>query len=455
MTIASPDGWDIRLDRACRKARTPGAVLGISVHGKRFVATFGKTRAGAGRQVGRRTIFRLGSMTKLVTSALFMRQVDAGRADLDTPVKQQLPEFTLADQVAEMSVTPRQLLSHTSGFFGDVLEGPSDGDAALEDYVRAGARLEQVTRPGECFSYNNAAFAIIARMTEQVAGRSWSCCFNGDLASLGLERTGAMLSGIPDDDAAASHGMDSSGEAFGVDEFQPGDEALAPAGSRPWTTTDDTLTLAETLLAGGGGWLSEASVRLMATPEVEGPTPVFASRWGLGVQIFNDAPFVFGHDGAVAGQWSFLRILPESGVALCLFLNGGDARAVFADIFAALEGDVGRPLGVRPPAWPEPSPVLDMEARGLCGRYEVSRQSVVVAMCEGALEARLRATGDGGISSPTTVFQLRRQCGEDARGMYLSRLAPYRFPTQHRFRTGADGRQYLWFRGRLLPRLED
>ena len=57
------------------------------------------------------------SLTKLMTAALVMRQVEAGRLDLDKPVNSYLaPGFHVkSPQGGESPATLRQLLSHSSG----------------------------------------------------------------------------------------------------------------------------------------------------------------------------------------------------------------------------------------------------------------------------------------------------------------------------------------------------
>ena len=55
--------------------------------------------------------------------------------------------------------------------------------------------------------------------------------------------------------------------------------------------------------------------------------------WGLGVERF-DTPrgLVLGHDGGTIGQTSFLRIVPDAGVAVALFTNGGADMSLYRDI---------------------------------------------------------------------------------------------------------------------------
>ena len=81
-------------------------------------------------------------------SALVMMLVDEGRLDLDVPIRTYLPDFEVADHHARDTVTPRDLLTHTSGFDGDHFTDTGRGDDALARYVAGCAELPQIAPPG-------------------------------------------------------------------------------------------------------------------------------------------------------------------------------------------------------------------------------------------------------------------------------------------------------------------
>src|ERR1700712_152255 len=77
----------------------------------------GPTRTGGPRAV------QVGSIAKLFTAVLVHQLVAEGLLDLDAPVTAVLPEFRLADAAATAALTPRHLLSMTSGLeFGYYLD---------------------------------------------------------------------------------------------------------------------------------------------------------------------------------------------------------------------------------------------------------------------------------------------------------------------------------------------
>ena len=101
------------LDSAVAAGAAPGAVLGISVAGNRFLHATGRLGADEPAPVTPSTVYDLASLTKVVglTTAV-MLAVEEGRLDLDAPVNRYVPGF--AGEGKER-VTVRLLLAHASG----------------------------------------------------------------------------------------------------------------------------------------------------------------------------------------------------------------------------------------------------------------------------------------------------------------------------------------------------
>jgi CubicO group peptidase (beta-lactamase class C family) len=133
----------------------------------------------AGRAMTVDTPVRVASISKLVATLGFMILVERGRVGLDDDVGDILG-FTLRHPLfPKERVTPRRLLSHTSG----LRDGPSypigfgrplnaaliPGGAQWDDGAWFGPANEP---PGDWFAYCNTGFAVIAQVMETVgAGR--------------------------------------------------------------------------------------------------------------------------------------------------------------------------------------------------------------------------------------------------------------------------------------------
>lgn len=112
------------------------------------------------------TYWDIASITKVVgTASAVMRLVDAGRIDLDAPVRRYLPRFTggLKDQV-----TIRMLLDHTSGLrsYAAFFKQTRSRDRAVE--LLYSERL--VRRPGDQPLYSDLNAILLGVVVESVAG---------------------------------------------------------------------------------------------------------------------------------------------------------------------------------------------------------------------------------------------------------------------------------------------
>ncbi|MEA2724072.1 MAG: hypothetical protein QOH59_1843 [Gemmatimonadales bacterium] len=101
------------LDSVITAGAAPGAVLGVSVAGQRYVYATGRLTRDEPAPAEPTTVYDLASLTKVVglTTAV-MLGVDDGKLELDAPVQRYLPAFAGAGKEL---VTIRLLLAHASG----------------------------------------------------------------------------------------------------------------------------------------------------------------------------------------------------------------------------------------------------------------------------------------------------------------------------------------------------
>ncbi len=158
---------------AMQHFHVPGVVLGLWHDGAEHTAGFGVTSIEHPLPVTADTLAQIGSITKTFTGTLAMRLVEMGQLELDTPIKQYLPEFELQDKDVEARVTLRHLFTHMGGWVGDYFDDLGPGDDALAKYVAKMAELPQVTPLNTIWSYNNAGFSLAGRVIEVVTGKTY------------------------------------------------------------------------------------------------------------------------------------------------------------------------------------------------------------------------------------------------------------------------------------------
>ena len=380
------DRWQARLDDLRGRYRVPGASLAVFADGQLHELASGVLHLGTGVPVTSDSIFQSGSVAKVYTATLVMQLVDSGDLDLDTPVVAVLPEFATVDPDATRSITPRQLLSHTSGLTCDFTFDSGRGDDCLARYVEAARNVALDCRPGVAISYSSVGYNVLGRIVEVLTGQTWDEALKTRLfAPLGL----AYSMTLPEEALRFRVAMSHLGGDGQDPEPAPAWD-LMPRSAGPYgrvlVTAADVVRLARMHLDGGTApdgtrILSRESIMAMQCREVDSPDKwtVDADGWGLGWTLY-DWPGTagFGHDGASIGQYAFLRVEPESGVAIALLTNGGDARKLYATLFRDLLDEIAgvtMPAPFAPPAHP-PATVITP----FVGTYR--REGVVITVTE-------------------------------------------------------------------------
>ncbi len=109
-----------------------------------------------------KTIYRVGSVSKLFTDIGIMQLVEKGKLDLDIPVTDYLPTFNPQNHF-QQPITLRQLMSHRSGL---VREPPVGNyfDHLVDQLDPTVASLNEtnlVYAPGTKIKYSNAGIAVV------------------------------------------------------------------------------------------------------------------------------------------------------------------------------------------------------------------------------------------------------------------------------------------------------
>jgi CubicO group peptidase (beta-lactamase class C family) len=146
----------------------------------RFADGLGYADFGRGERVTPQTQFRGASISKLFTTMLVLREVDAGRISLDAPVNQYVDAaFRVLNRAGspDQRVTVRHLLTHTAGL-PESWKGLIYGNKAwqlllngrklprsLDDVIRG---MRTVRAPGERIVYSNSGFALLGHMTARL-----------------------------------------------------------------------------------------------------------------------------------------------------------------------------------------------------------------------------------------------------------------------------------------------
>jgi CubicO group peptidase (beta-lactamase class C family) len=375
----------------------PGASLAVLADGRLETAVTGVVNVETGIETTPDALFAALSITKSYVATAAMRLAEAGRLELDGPVRDILPEFRVRDADVTARVTPRHLLTHTSGIAGDVFTDTGRGDDALERYVEACAKLGQDVPFGGPMSYCNTGFSLLGRVIERITGLVWDDAMRELLFEpLGLRHTVTLPEDALRFRTAFGHEREPDGTLRLADADSP-TRSTGPAGGIA-ASPADVIVFARHVLDGGVAsdgrrLLSAEAVAEMVRPHVAVPEPwVVGDHWGLGWTLREcGGRALVGHGGNGYGQSSLLTMVPDAGVAIAVMSNGGAFPLLCWEVERWL---LPRLCGIELPVWPAAAGDGARTDGELAGAYTKYGSRLVLAERGGHLAGTL-ATEDG------------------------------------------------------------
>jgi CubicO group peptidase (beta-lactamase class C family) len=261
-------------------------IIGLTRDGKRDVLPFRSPDATYAPMPDERTLYEIGSFSKIYTAALLSVLVSHGALSLEDEVGRFFPELQLKPEIAEITVF--DLATHTSGLSGDgtvlarlIAQAVATGDPAqftyYADYTKAHLDEElevaELVRPrGSGWEYSRTGNSLLGHILEVATGESYETLLRKHLCEpLGLRDTAYTLT--DEQQQRLARGYSEDGTPSPVWRW---DIMLPQGGIR--STTDDMLTFLEANLAEDSSQLTADLRRAQDTEFVwpEGSTPAKA-----------------------------------------------------------------------------------------------------------------------------------------------------------------------------------
>jgi CubicO group peptidase (beta-lactamase class C family) len=344
---------DARMKRFVDEGQHAGIVMLVARKG-RVVAwrTWGQRDVARQLPMERDTIFRIYSMSKIISSVAVMALYEEGRIKLDDPVTKYLPALksvkvfkggTAAAPVvvpAQTPITIKHLLTHTSGFIYGFGTGPLDKiynssdvfeATSMDEFVARAVKLPLAHEPGERFSYGINT-DILGAVVEKVSGEKFEDFVDERICGhLGMRDTGfdvspekmgrlAVVYEHPKPAAGGTNGgQPNAAPARGFVESKPiassyaeRGRGIAAGGSGMFSTAGDYARFAQMLLNGGEldgvRILGRKTVELMTAnhlnhlPRV---THEFSSADGFGLGLAVRLDLAKGNELGSVGQFGW------------------------------------------------------------------------------------------------------------------------------------------------------
>ena len=335
LTQDDVDTWlDGAVGSALQTTGIPGATVSVVADGKVLTARgYGMADTGTGETPAEavdpeRTLFRVGSVSKVVSATAVMQLVEKGDLDLDTDVQQYL-DFDL--DTPKGAVTLRHLLTHTAGFEEVIagLIGTPGSEKTLREAVSE-APPAQVFVPGTTPAYSNYGATLAGYVAERVSGVPFADLLQQDVFDRAGMTSSSFAQPLPADlDARLAHGYpDDSKPAVATEVVN-----AAPAGAMSATATDMARFMLAQLgdLPDDQALLQPDTLAEMHRPALDADdlgTLVAGQRMDLA--FFDDSTpglAAFGHDGDTQVFHSAMRMFPEHDTGIFLSMNGSGRSA--------------------------------------------------------------------------------------------------------------------------------
>jgi CubicO group peptidase (beta-lactamase class C family) len=354
----------------------PGAVV-VIVKGGDIILTKGYGYADLEQQrpvIPDRTVFRVGSISKLLTATAVMQQVEQGRLQLHEDINHHLTRFQLPTNYPQ-PVTLADLLTHTSGIDERFL-GIAARSAA--EILPIGAYLadhlpDRIMPPGEVLRYSNHGYVLAGYLVEVVTGMSFSQYVEQNiLQPLNMHHSSFQLR--PDILANLAIGY-----RYHRGSYHPRPIAYSndtPSGALNATATDLAQFMIAHLQSGRNGsfqLLQSETIQEMHRQQFTNHPQLPGQTYGF-YEWFQNGQRALMHDGELVGFKSTMVLLPDHDLGFFVAYN--NETGSLQDKFTRAFLDRYYPPSIMPastPADTQPSPQSHIAIATLRGRYRYVR----------------------------------------------------------------------------------
>ncbi len=320
------------------------------------------------------TMFRPGSVSKLITWTAVMQLVEGGKIDLDADVNSYLKEFKIPETFPE-PITMKHLMTHTPGFEE---KATGMGARTIDDLMSIGEFLQKymparVRPPGIITSYSNYGTALAGYIVEVLSGLPFETYVKEYIFNpLGMTHS-TFRQPLPADLADfMSVGYKFEKGVFKADEFEL-IHGMTPAGALSSSGIDMARFMIAHLQKGRFGEiriLEEETANLMHSQLFTHDPHIVGNSHGFWEMTYNDL-YALEHGGDTLLFHSFLVLIPEHNTGFYVSYNsvggGGPSRIQLVESIL----DRYFPLDIK--ASLEPPSDFKKRAKKFTGTYMLAR----------------------------------------------------------------------------------
>lgn len=347
--VAAIQKMEEQIQDNIQKKRIPGCAVAVVYKNHIiFINGYGVRTIGKDDKIDLDTVFQLGSVSKPIAATLAAVLEDKGILDLDDPVSQYLPGFTLHKQ-EPTSLKITNVLSHTSGVPRSGFNNLIETHTPYPDIMATLQKTRVVTLPGLRYDYHNAMYGLISEIIEAATHTTFQEALKVNLLQpLNMRSTSATFDGLfLGMNYATPHTRGGKAGLTPAEPYSQGYYIVAPAGGINSSIRDMAIFLNAQL----GGYPKIVSRKVLAklhAPVIPTHSMLSGGRsknpsYGLGWRIieYADQKMVY-HSGWVKGFTNFIAFLPESELGIVL-LHNSDIRFCTPIVVKFFEAALGLP----------------------------------------------------------------------------------------------------------------
>jgi CubicO group peptidase (beta-lactamase class C family) len=375
----------ILVERIDQQRQGVGLVVGIvDAHGRRIIS-YGALAKGDPRPADGRTIFEIGSMTKVFTSLLLADMAERGEVKLDDPISKFLPPGVKVPERGGRQITLIDLATHTSGLPRIPTNfAPKDPSNPYADYTvgQLYQFLASYSLPrdvGAQYEYSNLGGGLLGHVLSLRAGMDYGALVRRRITDP-LRMSSTTIALTPEQKARLAVGHDAGLEPVANWDIP----TLAGAGALR-SDAEDLLTF----LAAELGYVKTPLAAAMKAqlvprrPIGAGPGAQVALGWHIASLPAGE---IVWHNGGTGGYRTIMAFDPKAGVGVVVLSNVSTQAGVDDIAFHLL---AGAPLA-KPPVQHHEIAADNAALQGLVGRYQLAPQVVVeITFEDGKLYAQV------------------------------------------------------------------
>ncbi|MEA3337578.1 MAG: serine hydrolase domain-containing protein [Chloroflexota bacterium] len=273
------------------------------------------------------TVYKLWSISKVFTAIETMRLVEEGLVDLDAPITDTIPDFSIQSRFPDSEpITIRSILAHHSGLprneCHSLMSGPADYDV-LGEMAESLKDCHMAFPVGYRYKYINIGPDVLGHIIQELRGEYYPRYMKENLlAPVGMENSAFLSTGIPAKRDVALGYEYYKGEYY---PYEQGDITHLPSGNL-YSTLEDMSAFAKFVFRGGEANGEQVIDRetLMLMFEDQFSSQRDPQPMGLGwkrAPVFGSELLVWHDGGPGEGIGSLVALLPERKLGVVLFAN--------------------------------------------------------------------------------------------------------------------------------------